>query len=85
MVSLVSQGETLYFSYLDDYHSRAMLTVAKSEDGGTYFKERKLIYPGPAGYSDLTILSNGDLLLLFENGAVEYDQRLSLVRIAGNW
>jgi len=85
MVSLVSRGEQLYFSYPDDYHSRALMTVAKSVDGGTHFDKKILIYPGPAGYSDLAVLSNGNLLLLFENGAVDYDQRLTLVRITGGW
>jgi len=28
------------------------------------------------------LLSNGEVLLLFENGAVEYDERLTLVRIS---
>jgi sialidase-1 len=81
MVSLISAGDTLYFSYPDDFHSRARMTVAHSGDGGEDFSEKRLIYAGPAGYSDLGVLSNGDLLLLFENGAVEYDERLTLVQI----
>ena len=85
MASLVSQDGQLYFSYPDDYHSRALMTVARSRDGGVNFDEKMLIYPGPAGYSDLAVLSNGDLLLLFENGSVEYDERLTLVRIPENW
>jgi sialidase-1 len=83
MVSLVSDRETIYFSYPDDFHSRARMTLAISGNGGEDFSEKRLIYAGPAGYSDLGLLSNGDLLLLFENGAVEYDQRLTLVRIQG--
>ena len=38
-------------------------------------------HAGPAGYSDLGLLSNADALLLFENGAVEFDERITLVRI----
>jgi hypothetical protein len=60
------------------------MTVAKSTDHGNTFPEKYLIYPGPAGYSDLTALTNGDTLLLFENGAVEYDQRLTLVQLDGD-
>lgn len=82
MVSLVSYDGVLYFSYPDDYYSRARMTVARSFDGGEEFTEKLLIYPGPSGYSELGVLSNGDLLLLFENGRVEYDQRLTLVRIS---
>ena len=82
MASLVSSstGE-LFYSYPDDYFSRARMTVAHSDDGGLTFPHKLLIFPGPSGYSDLGVLSGGDLLLLFENGTVEYDQRLTLVRI----
>ncbi len=83
MVSLVSGGGNLYLSYPDDFHSRARMTVARSSDGGEDFSEKILIYAGPSGYSDLGLLSNGVLLLLFENGAVEYDQRLTLVQVPG--
>ena len=52
----------------------------KGVEGELDFPEKQLIYSGPSGYSDLAALSNGDLLL-FENGAIEYDQRLTLVRV----
>lgn len=81
MTSLVEEDGRLFFSHPNDFYSRARLTVAVSSDGGQTFSLKLLIYAGPAGYSDLGVLSNGDLLLLFENGAVEYDERLTLVRI----
>lgn len=82
MASII-QGENpeLLYSYPDDYYSQANMSVARSTDNGLTFTHKTLIYAGPAGYSDLGLLSNGDVLLLFENGAVEYDQRITLVRI----
>jgi sialidase-1 len=82
MASII-QGSNpdMLFSYPDDYYSRAKMTVAKSTDNGLTFPNKTLIYAGPAGYSDLALLSNGEVLLLFENGAVEYDERITLVRI----
>ena len=82
MVSLMQNNGNLYFSYPDDFHSRAKMTVAKSTDNGQDFSEKTLIYAGPAGYSDMGVLSNGDMLLLFENGTVEYDEHLTLVRVS---
>jgi sialidase-1 len=83
MTSIVQHDGKIFFSYPDDFYSRARMTVAISTDGGRTFPEKRLIYAGPAGYSDLGALSNGDLLLLFENGAVEYDEHLMLVRVPG--
>jgi len=84
MVSIVQGNDSLYFSYPDDFHSRAKMTIAKAVDSGADFTQKYLIYPGPAGYSDMGVLSNGDILLLFENGAVEYDERITLVRFIEN-
>lgn len=84
MTSILRNVDAIYFSYPDDFYSRARMTVAKSTDQGNTFPEKYLIYPGPSGYSDITALTNGDILLLFENGAVEYDQRLTLVKLDGD-
>jgi sialidase-1 len=83
MTSIVQSGGRIFFSYPDDFYSRARMTIAISSDGGQTFPKKRLIYAGPSGYSDLGALSNGDLLLLFENGAVEYDEHLMLVRVSG--
>jgi sialidase-1 len=82
MASII-QGKypDLFYSYPDDYYSRAKMSLARSTDNGETFPNKILIYAGPSGYSDLGLLSKGDVLLLFENGAVEYDQRITLVQI----
>ncbi len=70
----------LFSSYPNQYFNRSNLTVSKSIDGGTNWTAEITIYPGPAGYSDMAKLSDGTLLILLENGAVEYDERISLVK-----
>jgi sialidase-1 len=75
-------AEKLLYAYPDDYYSRARMTVAQSTDQGVTFSPKLLIYAGPTGYSELGLLSNGETLLFFENGAVEYDERLTLVQIS---
>jgi len=82
MSSIVRQNEDLYYSYPDQYYNRSNLTIARSHDSGQSWSSKHVIYPGPAGYSDLAGLSNNDVLVLFENGAVDYDERITLVRIS---
>jgi hypothetical protein len=81
MSSVVVNGERVYHSGPDSFFSRALMTVSAGDAGELDFADQLLIYGGPAGYSDMTVLSDGGLLLLFENGAVEYDERVTLVQI----
>jgi sialidase-1 len=82
MASLVmGEDGLLYYSTPHDFYSRAKMTLFRSPVDELSWESAAMIYAGPAGYSDLGVLSTGDLLLLFENGAVEYDERLTLVKI----
>lgn len=83
MSSMGRNNGVLYYSYTDQYFNRSNLTVAQSEDAGKTWGKKQVVYPGPSGYSNLDKLSNGDMLVLFENGAVEYDERITLVRLTG--
>jgi len=40
-----------------------------------------LIYQGPSGYSDLGVAEDHNLYLIFENGAIEYDERITFLKI----
>lgn len=46
--------------------SRADLTIGISYDDGVTFPERRLIQGGPAGYSDIAVMSDGTILVLYE-------------------
>lgn len=81
MASIVNVDNRLYYSYPNDYYSRGEMTIALSEDGGNSYPENRLIYQGPAGYSQLASNSEGNLLLAFETGAIEYDERITLVEV----
>ncbi len=61
--------------------SGKLTTQNSATNNGQDFSEKNLIYAGPAGHSDMGTLSNGDILLLFENSAVEYDEHITLVRV----
>lgn len=83
MSSIVRSGDRLYYSYPDDFYSRGRMTIAASSDQGKSFSEKKLIYEGASGYSELAALSDGSLLLLFEGGAIQYNEQLRLVKVRG--
>jgi len=80
-MSSVVRGDGIYYSYPNDYYSRSNMTIAKSIDEGVTFENILNVYDGPAGYSDLGITADNELLLVFENGAVEYDERITFLKI----
>jgi len=81
MSSIVKYNDTLYYSHPDDYYSRGQMTIAASDDNGISFTQRKVIYQGASGYSDMGVTHDGFLLLVFENGSIEYDERITLVKV----
>lgn len=87
-------GRRVYFSNLVPEPStsqiiagrRSRLVVRASDDEGATWPAARVVVPGPAGYSDLALAPDGDLLVLFENGRMMYSEKLTLARIApGVW
>jgi len=74
-------GGGLLFSNPADEKARAHMTVRASTDDGASWDRSLLVYPGPAGYSQLGLLSDGDVVLLYEQGRIEYSERISFARI----
>ncbi len=81
MSSIVASNDfsKLHYSYPNDFYSRSQMTVVTSIDEGVSWENSKLIYQGASGYSELGVLSNDNLVLVFENGDVEYNERISFV------
>ncbi len=71
----------LWFSNPAATEQRENLTVRRSDDGGQTWNAGVVIHAGPSGYSDLTLLPDGTLGLLFENGETRYNGRISFVRV----
>ncbi|SEG16310.1 BNR repeat-like domain-containing protein [Actinacidiphila yanglinensis] len=55
----------LLFSRPDSTTARQNLTVGVSYDEGRSFPYEKVVYPGPAGYSDLAHFADGTVLVLY--------------------
>ncbi|MEK6478280.1 sialidase family protein [Catalinimonas sp. 4WD22] len=56
----------LVFSNLKSEEGRKNLNVRVSYDEGQHWSDGKVIYPGEAAYSSLSILENGEIGLFFE-------------------
>ena len=72
----------LLFSNATSKDSRHNLTVRISYDEGKTWTTGKTIYTGPAAYSDLTLLQNGDIGLFFEKD--DYKENV-FVRFTLEW
>lgn len=71
----------LLFSNPSHSRARVQMTVRASSDDGQTWDNLLLVYPGPAGYSQLARLSNGEVALLYERGDMEYSEMISFARI----
>jgi sialidase-1 len=60
---------------------RSRLVLRMSEDDGATWPQARVVVPGPAGYSDLTMAPGGDALVLFEAGRLMYSEKLTLATI----
>ena len=69
--------ETLLFLNPASETKREMLTLKKSTDSGQSYDAGKVVYPGPAAYSDLVQLKNGKIGVFYENGDKNPYERIS--------
>ncbi|MEO5995486.1 MAG: sialidase family protein [Chitinophagaceae bacterium] len=67
-VQLTRKKRMLVFSNPANATSRSVMTVRISYDNGISWPLKKVLYPGPAAYSNLTVLPNGNLACLYEAG-----------------
>jgi len=60
---------------------RRRLTVRASRDGGKTWSAGRVVWAGPAAYSDLAVSASGDVLCAFERGEKSPYEKISVVRI----
>ena len=61
---------------------RKRLALSTSDDHGRSWQERLVVCEGPSAYSDLVLLSDGEIGCLYECGDTRYNERLAFARIA---
>lgn len=71
----------LLFSNPNHPKARVAMSIQYSADDGRQWTGKIPIYAGPAGYSALGVMSNGDAVLAYERGAMSYSERISFARV----
>ena len=64
---------------------RNNMTVWISADQGDTWPVSKQIYQGPSGYSELLVLDDETILLLYERGQNKYYEKITLARFDIEW
>ncbi|WP_170164551.1 sialidase family protein [Sinomicrobium pectinilyticum] len=68
--SMVTSDTTPYRLFFANAASteRVNMTLKMSEDNGASWPKQKIIHPGPSAYSDLVIISESEIGILYEGG-----------------
>ncbi len=77
--------DRLLFSNPAHRKARVNMTVRLSIDSGETWPASRVIHPGPSAYSCLTVLEDGRVGLLYENGADSPYERISFARFNLEW
>jgi len=64
---------------------RANMTLRMSEDDGQTWPVSRLLYDGAAGYSQIGVLSDGTILVLFETGRLDLRESITMARVDRAW
>jgi sialidase-1 len=64
---------------------RGELMLRLSYDEGETWPVSRLVYEGAAGYSQLAVLSDGSILVLFEAGRYDLRESITLARVSLDW
>lgn len=65
--------------------SRDKMTVKLSYDEGATWPVARLVNPGPSGYSDLAVLPDMSVGLVYENGGTDYYEKITFARMSLSW
>lgn len=64
---------------------RQRLTLYASSDGCQNWREAGVVHAGPAAYSDLVVLPDGDVLCLYEGGEKDAYESIRMARVDRKW
>lgn len=62
--------------------TRKTMTVKMSQDQGAKWDKKNIVFDGPAGYSDLVLLNDTQLGLLYEAGVARYTNGIAFKKVA---
>ncbi len=64
---------------------RGAMTLRMSDDDGSTWPVSWLLYEGAAGYSQIAVLSDSTILVLFEAGRYDLRESITLARVEPDW
>lgn len=67
-IIVYGDGDIVLQTLPDSPNKRDNVSIFISRDNGKTFPEKQLVYEGPSAYSSITVLPNGDLGVLTEEG-----------------
>ncbi len=82
--SLINTKKGLLFSN-PAAKSRTRMSVKLSTDGGKTWPKEQVIHEGPAAYSNLAMLKNGSIGLLYERGDKKPYERITFASFPLSW
>lgn len=77
--------DILLFSNPEHPRQRVNMTVKISYDDGKTWPDKRTIYDGPSAYSCLTVMPDGEIGLLFENGKESPYEKISFIKFPLEW
>ena len=75
----------LLFSNPANQNKRSHMTVKASYDNGKTWPVQRLIHEGPAAYSCLTVMPDGEIGLLYENGEKSPYEKITFIKFPLDW
>lgn len=93
----VCQGSILRFTSEKDHDKnrilfsnpdgrvREKMTIKMSYDEGRSWPVAKLVHAGPSAYSDLAVLPDMKIGIIYENGAKQYWEKITFARLSLEW
>lgn len=86
MASVVNHPDgTLLYSNPNSNSKRVAMTLRESRDGGRTWSEGRLLDSRPSAYSCMTILSDGEVGILYECGEKSGIETLTFARVPRGW
>ncbi|GAA0452808.1 hypothetical protein Ade02nite_00860 [Paractinoplanes deccanensis] len=87
LIRFTAGGVTRLLHSRPDASARENMTVSVSYDEGASYRYSGVVHPGPSYYSDLAVLSDGTILLLYGNDGASrgFPERVTLARFDLEW
>jgi sialidase-1 len=86
LIRLISRDDTDQLLFSNPASTRReRMTVRVSDDGGKSWPVARLLHAGPSAYSCLTVLPNGTITCLYEQGIEHPYERVVFARFSLEW